>query len=51
MAGSSILASVIKVRGNAPIRGDYDVKPIGELWILIDVRGNAPIRGDYDHAK
>ena len=38
-----------KVRGNAPIRGDYDngicTKKVNPG---IRVRGNAPIRGDYD---
>ena len=36
------------VRGNAPIRGDYD-RPAGRFCFVSHlVRGNAPIRGDYD---
>ena len=37
------------VRGNAPIRGDYDTvaRRAAEAVLLI-IRRNAPIRGDYD---
>ena len=39
------------VRGNAPIRGDYDFLPTSVRWRPEWVRGNAPIRGDYDMAS
>ena len=38
----------ISVRGNAPIRGDYDGSFLRKGDVESYVRGNAPIRGDYD---
>ena len=45
IAGTTVID---KVRGNAPIRGDYDIFVYVSDYKLVNVRGNAPIRGDYD---
>ena len=48
ISAPSFITRASGIRGNAPIRGDYDATSASHAGWDESIRGNAPTRGDYD---